>query len=124
MAGCNRRLFLLGTATTFSGAFLMACGSADPLEVPADDVPVGSAKIYDDFIITQPVAGQYLAFVNKCTHKGNRITKVDGDKVRCVEHRSEFSIVDGSVISGPARGALATAQLTQDGDTLHVEPPQ
>ena len=33
-------MFLLGTATTFAGAFLAACGEAAPEEVAKTDVPV------------------------------------------------------------------------------------
>ncbi|MDO4928157.1 MAG: Rieske 2Fe-2S domain-containing protein [Corynebacterium sp.] len=117
---CNRRLFLLGTASAFAGAFLIACGGAEPLEIPADDIPVGGAKIYPDFIIAQPTKGDYRAYVNKCPHQGNRITVVDGDKVRCVEHRSEFSISDGAVVSGPARDALTPEEVAIVGDTLQV----
>lgn len=117
---CNRRLFLLGTASTFAGAFLIACGDAEPLKVPAEDIPVGSAKIYPDFIIAQPTKDEYRAYVNRCPHKGNRITVVDGDKVRCVEHRSEFAITDGAVLSGPARDGLTPEEVSLVGDSLEV----
>lgn len=120
MNPCSRRQLLLGTATTFAGAMLIACGSDKVLETSVQDIPVGSAKLFKDFIITQPVAGEYHAYVNRCTHKGTRITTVDGDKVRCPEHRSEFSIKDGAPLSGPAKDPLEQATLEQDGDTLRV----
>ena len=112
---CSRRLFLLGSATTFAGAFLAACGSKEP-----EDVPVGSAVIVDDFIIAQPSAGEYKAYSTLCPHANQHIDEVQGDKVRCPGHGSMFSISDGAVLNGPARDPLTEAQVTANGDTLTV----
>ena len=75
-------MFLLGTATTFAGAFLAACGSEPAVEVAAADVPVGSATIFDGFIIAQPTEGTYVAYSQTCPHQRNPITEVEGDTVR------------------------------------------
>ena len=117
---CSRRLFLLGSATTFAGAFLAACGSKEPEEVPAADVPVGSAVIVGDFIIAQPSAGEYKAYSTLCPHANQPLDEVQGDKVRCPGHGSMFSISDGAVLNGPARDPLTEAQVTANGDTLTV----
>ncbi len=117
---CNRRMFLLGTATTFAGAFLAACGSEPPVEVSAADVPVGSATIFDGFIIAQPTEGNYVAYSQTCPHQRNPITEGEGDTVRCTYHDSVFNIADGSVVSGVSRDPLIPAKLEQDGDTLSV----
>lgn len=119
-AVCNRRMFLLGTATTFAGAFLAACGSEPALEVAATDVPVGSATIFDGFIIAQPTAGSYVAYSQACPHQRNPITEVEGATVRCTAHNSVFHTSDGSVVSGVARDPLTPAELEQDGETLRV----
>lgn len=111
-------MFLLGTATTFAGAFLAACGSEPPAEVSAADIPVGSAKVIGSVIIAQPTEGNFVAYSSVCPHAGSRITGVEGDTVICKNHNSVFSIVDGSVISGPAQTGLSTANLTQNGDEL------
>lgn len=113
-------MFLLGTATTFAGAFLAACGSEPAVEVAAADVPVGSAVIFDGFIIAQPTAGSYVAYSQRCPHQRNPITEVEGDTVRCTYHNSIFDIRDGSVISGVARDPLTPAQLEQTNGTLSV----
>lgn len=115
---CSRRTFLLGTATTFAGAFLAACGTSPNNEVAATDVPVGSAVALETVIIAQPTAGHYVAYSATCPHAGSRITKVDGDTVQCLNHNSVFKISDGSVVSGPAQTGLKAATLTQNGDTL------
>ena len=117
---CSRRMFLLGTATTFAGAFLAACGSEPSVEVAAADVPVGSAVIFDGFIIAQPTAGNYVAYSQTCPHQRNPITEVEGDTVRCTHHDSVFNIADGSVVSGVARDPLYPAKVEQSGDTLSV----
>ncbi len=115
---CSRRTFLLGTATTFAGAFLAACGSNPPKEIAATEVPVGSAVILGSVIIAQPMEGEFLAYSSACPHQGNFITKVEGDVVTCTKHNSKFSIMDGSLISGPAATGLSEANLTREGDTL------
>ncbi|WP_080792123.1 Rieske (2Fe-2S) protein [Corynebacterium pacaense] len=115
---CSRRTFLLGTATTFAGAFLAACGSAPSKEVAKTEVPVGSAVILGSVIIAQPTEGEFVAYSSACPHQGNPITEVDGSTVTCTKHNSTFSIVDGSYISGPARSGLREATLSDNGDSV------
>ena len=57
MIKCSRRMFLLGTATTFAGAYAAACGSSPSAEIAATEIPIGSAKIVDGVIFTQPKEG-------------------------------------------------------------------
>lgn len=117
---CNRRMFLFGTATTFAGAFLAACGSNPTAEVAATNVPVGSAVLIGAFIIAQPTPGNFLAYSATCPHQHNPITEVEGNVVRCTAHNSEFSITDGSVLSGPSREPLISSQLTEEGKILRA----
>ena len=112
---CNRRLFLIGTATTFTGALLTAC--LPPKQtIDANDVPVGSAVIVGNFIITQPTSGVYHAYSATCPHQGAKITQVNGDTVTCTNHNSVFSITDGAPVSGPSRAGLMEAKLKTGGD--------
>lgn len=117
---CSRRLFLLGTATTFAGAFLAACGEAPSEEVAKTAVPVGSAVILDRFIIAQPNPGEYVAYSAVCPHQQQKITVVEGENVRCTAHGSVFNTASGEVISGPATTGLTTAALEETGDQLTV----
>lgn len=120
---CNRRLFLLGSATTFAGAFLAACGSEPSEEVAKTQVPVGSAVILDRFIIAQPTAGNFVAYSAVCPHQGSKITQVlDDGSVRCPAHGSVFDVASGKVLSGPSDKPLTTATLTEEGDTLTAAP--
>ena len=57
MTTCSRRMFLLGTATTFAGAYLAACGKEPSAEIAATEIPVGSAVIVDKVIFAQPIEG-------------------------------------------------------------------
>lgn len=119
---CNRRLFLLGTATTFAGAVLAACGkSSESQEIATTDIPVGSGIIVGTAIITQPVAGEYKAYSTTCPHQGYPITEVKGDVVICNRHNSEFSITDGSVLAGPARDPLDTLELSVADQSITIK---
>ena len=119
---CNRRLFLIGTATTFAGALLAAC--APPKQtIDAKDVPVGSAVIVGNFIITQPTSGVYHAYSATCPHQGAKISQVNGDTVTCTNHNSVFSITDGTPVSGPSRAGLMEAKLKTDGNNKLTPEP-
>ncbi|MCS4535470.1 Rieske (2Fe-2S) protein [Corynebacterium sp. HS2168-gen11] len=112
-------MFLLGTATTFAGLALAACGK-DPVTLGISDVPVGSAIIIDDVILAQPTAGEYKAYSTDCPHQHSRISIVEGDVVRCPTHDSRFSIIDGSVIEGLARAPMTELTMELDGNTAHI----
>ena len=119
---CNRRLFLIGTATTFTGALLTAC--LPPKQtIDANDVPVGSAVIVGNFIITQPTSGVYHAYSATCPHQGAKITQVNGDTVTCTSHNSVFSITDGALVSGPSRAGRKEAKLKTDGNNKLTPEP-
>lgn len=119
---CNRRLFLIGTATTFAGALLTAC--LPPKQtIDAKDVPVGSAVIVGNFIITQPTSGVYHAYSATCPHQGAKISQVNGDTVTCTNHNSVFSITDGAPVSGPSRAGLKEAKLKTDGNNKLTPEP-
>ncbi|AIU31580.1 Rieske (2Fe-2S) protein [Corynebacterium ulcerans] len=115
-------MFLLGTATTFAGAVLAACGGdkTKAKEIALSDVPVGSATIVDDFIIAQPVAGEYKAYSTDCPHQHAKITIVQGDTVKCPKHGSIFNIKDGSVTQGPSRDPLMAKSLEISGDKAKI----
>ena len=116
-------MFLLGTATTFAGAFLAACGEEAPEDIAKTDVPVGSAVILDRFIIAQPAAGNYVAYSSVCPHQQKKITKVEGDKVKCTAHGSTFDIATGDRVAGPALSGLRKVDLKDNGDKVSAENP-
>ncbi len=115
---CSRRIFLLGTASTFAGAFLAACGTTPSQEVATTQVPVGSAVIVGNIIIAQPTEGTFVAYSTTCPHQGEKITEVGEGTVKCPAHGSVFDITDGSVVQGPARDPLTRGEATVNGDSV------
>jgi Rieske Fe-S protein len=107
-----------GAATTGSGGGGAASGNS----VKVADVPVGGGVIMQtaNFVVTQPTAGSFKAFSSVCTHEGCPVSAIQNGQIICTCHNSRFSLKDGTVISGPARRALAAAKVTQSGDSLVV----
>lgn len=87
---------------------------------PTSDVPVGSGTIFDDqkVVVVQPTEGDFKAFSSICTHQGCPVSQVDGEEILCQCHGSVFSIVDGSVVDGPATAALDEVGITVKGDEI------
>jgi Rieske Fe-S protein len=105
-----------------SGGGGSTVGGATGNTVKKADVPVGGGVIMQDanFVVTQPTAGTFKAFSSVCTHQGCPVSEVSNGAIICTCHGSFFSVKDGSVISGPARRALAAAKVTQSGDSLVI----
>jgi len=104
-----------------AGLSLAACAKPG-IAVQAADVPVGGGKILTEanYVVTQPVAGQYKAFVKTCPHAVCPVNSITDNKIVCQCHGSKFSITDGSVIAGPAKRGLGGATVTVSGHTLTV----
>jgi nitrite reductase/ring-hydroxylating ferredoxin subunit len=78
-------------------------GGGGAATVPAASVPVGGGRVLADqqVVVTQPAKGQFKAFTAVCTHQGCTVGKVQGGKIICPCHGSEFSIKDGHNVQGP-----------------------
>ncbi len=85
-------------------------------------VPVGSGKIFpaEKVVVTQPTQGDFKAFSAVCTHQGCLVAEVKGGDIDCNCHGSQFSITDGSVVTGPATKPLPQFQVKVDGDEISV----
>ncbi|MFY1637715.1 Rieske (2Fe-2S) protein [Solwaraspora sp. WMMB335] len=85
-------------------------------------VPVGGGIILaaQGIVVTQPTEGEFKAFSNVCTHQRCPVANLDGGTINCTCHFSSFSIVDGSVLSGPAPDALEEKTVTVDGENIAV----
>ncbi|MHD0280478.1 QcrA and Rieske domain-containing protein [Rhodococcus aetherivorans] len=140
---CRRALFG-GAGAVAAAAVLSACGaeadqsgadgtSAAPTTPPepgpdaavvaaAADIPVGSGVLFADkrLVVTQPVAGDYRAFVALCTHSGCNITGVEADEIVCDCHGSRFRL-DGTVSKGPARKPLKARPAAARGADIVVD---
>jgi len=128
--GVTRRGVLGGAAAVGVTATLAACGSETPtttgsgqnapVTVNAADVPVGSAAIVGQVVVSQPTAGEFKAFSAVCTHQQCLVSQVQQDKVICPCHLSTYSVKDGSVLSGPAPRALFARTVTKSGESLTI----
>jgi Rieske Fe-S protein len=83
-------------------------------------VPQGGGIIVDSpgIVITQPQAGTFKGFSNVCTHMGCTVGDVSGGTINCPCHGSQFSIEDGSVVTGPAVTPLPTEPITVKGSDI------
>lgn len=85
--------------------------------VAAADVPVGGGVVLDDqkIVVTQPAQGEFKAFTAVCTHQGCVVGSVQDNVIHCPCHGSAFSAEDGSVVNGPATGALTAVEVQVKG---------
>jgi nitrite reductase/ring-hydroxylating ferredoxin subunit len=69
----------------------------------ASAVPVGGGVILglQNVVVTQPTAGQFEGFSATCTHQGCILATVSAGTINCGCHGSQFSIKDGSNVTGP-----------------------
>ena len=103
-----------------AGASSAAGGSASDVLASTAEIPVGGGKILTDkkIVITQPQAGSFHAFTAICTHLGCIVNTVSGGTINCPCHGSKYSIVNGSVVSGPAPLPLAAVSIKVQGTSI------
>jgi nitrite reductase/ring-hydroxylating ferredoxin subunit len=112
-----------GTASdpgaTSGGSGSTAGGSGQVL-ARTGDIEVGGGTIFADeqVVVTQPTAGTFKCFTAICTHQGCPVASVSDGTINCDCHGSQFSIKDGSVVSGPATFPLEEEPITVSGDSI------
>ena len=132
----TRRAVLAGAAAVGVAGALAACGDGSPppassaggdgntgdgnTTVSAANVPVGSAAIVGQVVVSQPTAGSFKAFSAVCPHQGCLVSRVEGKEITCACHGSAFSAADGSVLSGPSPRGLSSKTVTVNGDSLTI----
>lgn len=125
----SRRTVLRGAAVGgLALPLVAACGSGEPavpeggVTVAASDVPVGSGTILAEqkVVVTQPAAGDFRAFSAICTHQGCPVQTITEGTINCPCHGSQFSVEDGSVVTGPATSPLEKLEVSRSGDDVVV----
>lgn len=109
------------TDSTAGSAAAATPTAANPTAtIPTADIPVGGGQILTDqkVVITQPTAGNFMAFTAVCTHQGCLVASIVDAEIVCPCHASRFSIADGAVTGGPAPAPLAPAPITVSGDAI------
>lgn len=128
MTNLDRRTVLAAGAVAAVGIpTVTACGTREPARkgpatVKKADIPVGRGVVINDanFVVTQPKAGEYHAFVKICRHAGCAVSEVTETHILCPCHGSQFDLSDGHVLTGPAGQPLSPATVTDKGDSLEI----
>jgi Rieske Fe-S protein len=109
-----------GAPSSAAGASSAAGGGASDVLASTTEIPVGGGKILTDkkIVITQPQAGSFHAFTAICTHLGCIVNTVSGGTINCPCHGSKYSIVNGSVVNGPAPLPLAAVSIMVQGTSI------
>ena len=110
-----------GTGTSSGGNGTPAGGNGHVL-AKTEDIDVGGGTVFPDqeVVVTQPAAGTFRCFTAICTHQGCPVADVSGGTINCNCHGSQFSIKDGSVVSGPATFPLAEEKISISGDSISL----
>ena len=69
--------------------------------------------------------GSWVAFGNACTHEECPLSEgdLDGDRIVCYCHSSEFDLRTGKVLDGPADDPLTLYETRVEGGELQVRLP-
>jgi Rieske Fe-S protein len=138
----TRRAALAGAGFAGLAATLAACGggsSSPSSSRPASgsgqagdsgsaalastsEIPVGGGKVFsaEKVVVTQPTAGEFKAFSAVCTHLQCLVDRVAGGTIDCPCHGSEFSVKNGSVVSGPAPSPLPAQKIKVAGGKIKL----
>ena len=79
------------------------------------DVPVGGGVVLTELklVVTQPTAGQFMAFSAICPHQGCPVTQVKDGFIVCPCHGSRFAVATGQPTpDSAAKSALAVEAVS------------
>jgi Rieske Fe-S protein len=98
-------------------------GGGGSAEVSLASIPVGGAVSATlagkPIVVSQPSAGQVVAFSAVCTHQGCTVAP-QGKEFDCPCHGSKFDATTGDVLNGPARDPLPKLTAKVSGDSVTV----
>lgn len=89
-------------------------------------VPVGEPKQFNVGeleVLVINLNGEFSCLAARCTHAGAPLAegKLMGDVLVCPWHGSNFRVMNGAVLKGPAEKPLKMYQNTVKGDYLFIE---
>jgi nitrite reductase/ring-hydroxylating ferredoxin subunit len=105
--------------------FLKPHASLERVIAHANEIPVGSSKIFqyptesDPCILVRAVADSYVAYSRLCTHATCPIYyRAAQNTFECPCHQGFFSVADGSVLSGPPPRPLPRVTIERRGQDI------
>lgn len=92
---------------------------------PMGDVVEGEINSYtvgDRIVAVANVDGDLHAFDDVCTHQGCSLSEgeIDGTVVECPCHGSQFDVLTGEVVNGPADEPIDLFEVREGDDGLEV----
>ena len=92
---------------------------------PAGDVAEGEINSYsvgDRTIAVANIDGDLHAFDDICTHQQCALSEgdVEGTMVECPCHGSQFDVITGEVVNGPAMEPIDVFEAREEADGLEV----
>jgi 3-phenylpropionate/trans-cinnamate dioxygenase ferredoxin component len=91
-----------------------------------DDIPVGEMRSFEvggREVAVANADGTFYAFEDECTHQFCRLSEgdIEGDRVICACHGSEFDLETGDAVNPPATEPVETYSISVEGDDLLVD---
>lgn len=92
----------------------------------ARDIAAGEMRVFDvagTKVNVASVGGQLHAFDDTCTHRACSLAKgkLDGSTVTCPCHGSQFNVMTGEVLRGPAQRAVRSRLVQVEGENVLIE---
>jgi nitrite reductase/ring-hydroxylating ferredoxin subunit len=86
------------------------------------DVPAGSALLVGNAAVFN-VGGRLCATQSECTHRQGPLSEgeLEGSTVTCPWHGSQFDVLTGDILQGPATEPLKTYMVVVEGDVGRVD---
>ncbi|MEV8215228.1 Rieske (2Fe-2S) protein [Leifsonia sp. NPDC077715] len=112
-----------GGAQDSGGSGDSGSGGSGSAQVSLASIPVGGAVSATlggkPIVVSQPTAGEVVAFSAVCTHQGCTVAP-QGKEFDCPCHGSKFDATTGDVLNGPARDPLPKLKAEVSGDSVTV----
>ena len=91
-----------------------------------DDLGEGEMRAFDvhgSRVAVANVGGEFHAFDDTCTHMGCSLAEGDLEEttVTCPCHGSQFDVVSGEVLRGPARVPVGSFEVRVEGGNLEIK---
>jgi cytochrome b6-f complex iron-sulfur subunit len=105
-------------------AVVLLAGASQYLP-PGGAVRLEGPEVGKPVLIMRSADGDYLAFINKCTHMGRRVDPAQEWQIlRCCSVSHSTFGLDGNNLSGPAKGGLTVLPVNHESGELRITLPK